>query len=320
MARKSLQYELLETLNLQTFKNNNTRKAYKNDLKAFATFAKERGYKSLESLGNGLEALQAYSDYLQGKDYTPATIHRKLCSPCLALGVNMKAIDKPKRKAGAIVRGRDPGANNQGKLEIKLDKFQRLVNFQKVVGIRRNELAHLEGRDIFRDNSGYLNIIVRRGKGGKMQYQRIFPENEGIVKAVFDGVGQNERVFSALEMNNVINLHGIRAAVAQEAYKKYDMRTQTIEGKKKLLQELRAYYMDLHPYNPKKQKATKDYYCQEWLSMHIRKPPYKLRGDNKQKALAAGKSIEYNRLALLAVSVFHLSHWRLDVTITNYLI
>ena len=37
-------------------------------------------------------------------------------------------------------------------------------------------------------------------------------------------------------------------------------------------------------------------------------------------ARAAGVPTEYSRLALLAVSVFHLSHWRLDVTVTNYLI
>ena len=28
----------------------------------------------------------------------------------------------------------------------------------------------------------------------------------------------------------------------------------------------------------------------------------------------------YNRLALMAVSVFHLSHWRLDVTVCNYIL
>lgn len=48
--------------------------------------------------------------------------------------------------------------------------------------------------------------------------------------------------------------------------------------------------------------------------------PYKLRGENRQKAIEQGKETEYNRLALMMVSVFHLSHWRLDVTVTNYLI
>ena len=48
--------------------------------------------------------------------------------------------------------------------------------------------------------------------------------------------------------------------------------------------------------------------------------PYLIRGENLEKARALGLPDTYNRLALMAVSVFHLSHWRLDVTITNYLL
>ena len=46
---------------------------------------------------------------------------------------------------------------------------------------------------------------------------------------------------------------------------------------------------------------------------------YKLRGKNREKALKDGLAVEYDRLAVFAVSVFHLSHWRLD-TLTNYLL
>lgn len=46
---------------------------------------------------------------------------------------------------------------------------------------------------------------------------------------------------------------------------------------------------------------------------------YKLRGDNRKKALADGLPVEYDRLAVYMVSVFHLSHWRLE-TLTNYLL
>ncbi len=46
---------------------------------------------------------------------------------------------------------------------------------------------------------------------------------------------------------------------------------------------------------------------------------YKLRGKNREKALKDGLAVEYDRLAVFAVSVFHLSHWRLD-SLTNYLL
>ncbi len=33
-----------------------------------------------------------------------------------------------------------------------------------------------------------------------------------------------------------------------------------------------------------------------------------------------GLPVSYDRLAAMAVSIYHLAHWRLDVTIDNYLI
>lgn len=232
----------------------------------------------------------------------------------------MKEIRKPKRTSGKIVRGRNPEANKQGKAEMRQDKYKRLVDCQDVAGIRRRELAHLEGRDMIRDPFGYLVVVVRRGKGGKKQYQRIIPEYEETILRTFDGIGENQRVFTPEEMSNHINLHGLRAEVAQAAYKRYEQQVQTKDGREKLLEELRAYYMQLHPYDPKSQRKDKAVYCMEWLEENARNAPYKLRGDNKKRAIEAGKQTVYNRLALLAVSVFHLSHWRLDVTITNYLV
>ena len=47
---------------------------------------------------------------------------------------------------------------------------------------------------------------------------------------------------------------------------------------------------------------------------------YYLRGRNRKFAQEHNLPTAYNRLALMAVSVFHLSHWRLDVTVCNYIL
>ncbi|WP_270736857.1 hypothetical protein [Streptococcus anginosus] len=52
----------------------------------------------------------------------------------------------------------------------------------------------------------------------------------------------------------------------------------------------------------------------------LRDEPYNIRGSNYKKALNSFMPTKYNRLALMAVSVFHLSHWRLSVTVTNYIL
>lgn len=313
MTRKSLQYELLEKLNLDNYENNNTSKAYKTDIKAFAAFAKKHGYKTMGALGDARKVLQEYSEHLQSVGYSPSTIHRKLSSPCVTFKVNMREIQKPKRTADKITRGRRKEANKQGKAQMKKPDFKRLVEFQRAVGIRRAELRKLTGGDIFRDSFGYLNVIVRRGKNGKKQYQRIFPENEKTVLETIANVGSNERVFSTDEMDNLINLHGIRAEVAREAYSYYSERLKSDpEYRQQLLTELRARYMLLHM-DPEKTIC-------EFMSTCEDRKPYMLRGKNKAKALKTGKPVVYDRLAIMAVSVFHLSHWRLGVTVVNYLV
>ena len=47
---------------------------------------------------------------------------------------------------------------------------------------------------------------------------------------------------------------------------------------------------------------------------------YFVRGKNKELAIKNGLPLSYDRLAVMAVSVFHLSHWRCDVTIANYIL
>ena len=47
---------------------------------------------------------------------------------------------------------------------------------------------------------------------------------------------------------------------------------------------------------------------------------YRLRGRNRELAIAAGFPTEYDRLALMAVSIYHLSHWRNDVSVANYIL
>ena len=224
----------------------------------------------------------------------------------------MNEIEKPKRTAGKIVRSRNQEANKQGKIEATETRYNRLICLQKAVGIRRAELSRLIGTDLTEDESGYLCVNVSRGKGGKRQLQRILPEDEKSVIEIFRGVNPDQKLFSADEMNNKIDLHGIRREQAQRAYKYYCDRLKNEPGYKyQCRKELAARYKEFHDAGASNKRFLHDIMNEE---------PYKLRGENRQKAIEQGKETEYNRLALMMVSVFHLSHWRLDVTVTNYLI
>lgn len=309
---RSIQSTLIEAA-LKGITDNQTVTAYKKDCKLFAVYCKEQGVKRPDQLqGREKELLQEYEKELEASGYSAATIHRRLAAPCKATGISMSEIEKPKRTSGKITRSRNEKANRQGKREIEDERYSRLVTFQKAVGIRRAELARLTATDLTEDESGYLCVNVSRGKGGKRQLQRLLPEDEETVLEIFQNADPEHKLFSKEEMQNKIDLHRLRREHAQRAYKYYADRLKNEPGYKyELRKELAARYREFHRPGDSNKRFLHDIMNEE---------PYKLRGENRQKAIEQGKETEYNRLALMLVSVFHLSHWRLDVTVTNYLI
>lgn len=309
---RSIQSTLIEAA-LKGITDNQTVTAYKKDCKLFAVYCKAQGVKRPDQLqGKEKELLQGYEKELEASEYSPATIHRRLAAPCKATGINMNEIEKPKRTSGKITRSRREEANKQGKREAEDEKYNCLVTFQRAVGIRRAELARLTATDLTTDESGYLCVYVAKGKGGKRQLQRLLPEDEGTVLKIFQNADPEQKLFSKEELQNKIDLHGIRREHAQRAYKYYaDRLKNEPEYKYELRKELAARYKEFHRPGDSNKRFLHDIMNEE---------PYKLRGENRQKAIEQDKETEYNRLALMAISVFCLSHWRLDVTVTNYLI
>lgn len=321
----SLQHELIKRV-LPQIDNNKTGTAYKKHIKSFAKWAKENGYKKPESITR--DVIQEYEKALENnsKGYSPSTIHTYLSPVCSAAGVSMDKIRKPKRTAGNITRGRDHDAegnpavqNLQGRKQETDPQYARLVTLQNVLGIRRSELGHLVGADLVKMGRSWY-VRVRRGKGGKAQLQYILPKDVETVRQVFAGIGPEQRVFSKEEMNNKINLHGMRAKHGKECYRYYaDM----IEKDPATAEKLRA--LLLRRWDKGHEKLKNDN-PGAWALQRSRfisdmdDRPYQLRGDNLRKAKNLGLLEEYNRLALMCVSVLHLSHWRTDVSITNYMI
>ena len=313
MGKESIQHMLCSKA-LTGITDNHTITVYKRDCKNFAAYCRTNNVKTPEQLEKQkTEILQKYEDSLENAGYKPATIHRYLSAPCKALGVNMRQIEKPHRTADMIARGRDTGFNIQGQREITQERFKRLVCFQGAVGLRRAELAKIRGRDFRIDESGYCCVYVHNGKGGKDQLQRILPFDLEKIKKIFSEVKSDQKVFTSKEMNNKINLHGLRAEQARKAYSYYADRLEREPSYKYTCRkELALRYRTMHTAD----RVTN----QRFLRDITNDAPYVLRGKNREKAIAQGKPVTYNRLAMMMVSVFHLSHWRLDVTSVNYLV
>lgn len=294
------------------YPHSKTRNAYIGNYCKFITYCREAH--NCKSKEDCFLYIQEYANLLAGKGYTPSTVHSYLAPVCLYHGISLGDVDKPKRCTAGYKRGRkDNGRAERADNDMLNQRYEHTVSFQKMVGIRRNELKKLTGEDLVRDESNYLCVRVKRGKGGKMQLQRILPEDEEAVKTYFKGKGEKEHIFNEIEFENSIAYHSLRAKQARKAY---------------------DYYLDKIQENPLYRNQLEEEIRKRWelyciddktgLPKRFKKSEvagtYKLRGDNKKLAAEKGLPTEYDRLATMAVSVFHLSHWRLDVTVSSYLL
>lgn len=295
---------------------------YKHDIKVFADYARQHGVKDAESFESSDKRalIQSYADLLLEQGKSPSTIHRYIAPVCKGAGINMADIEKPKRTIDRITRSRSADANNQGNVEQTEDRFKRLVDFQKAVGIRRAELARLRPEDIIQtDGRVYVNIT--RGKGGKEQYQAVLPDNIDVVLKTRD-TATGERLFSKDEMKNKIDLHALRADSAKTAYKYYANKLkESPELRNQYAHMLQRYFYDM---NARLREASPRQYNARFAAfkrdMYQSGGIYKIRGASVDIAREKGLPLEYDRMALMMTSVFHLSHWRNDVTVINYML
>ena len=262
------------------------------------------------------EHVQAFVDYAYNT-FKPTTAHKYACGVCKAADIPFKTLNHEHvvKRSHCRYNGRTAVANSQGKRELLNPKYDRLITLQRAVGIRRAELGRLKGSDLRTDDKGRLWVHVRRGKGGKEQMQYILPQHADTVRGIFAEVGADERVFSAEELKNKIDLHSLRRDRAQEAYTYFrDRIAADPQYAEELRDDLRAAFNAAHigaKYDAARRKFEREL---------TNEKPYIMRGECKERATAIGRPLEYDRLALTATSVLCLAHWRNDVTAKHYMV
>lgn len=299
----------------QSISDRDTIHSYKSSINRFCAWAKEQGISKEQVLASPREYLQTYTNHLVESGLSKASIHTYIAAPCKGLGVPMQHLSKPQRSADDITRSRG-GGNPQGQREMQDSRFERLVAFQEVVGLRRAELKDLKGEDLH-VKDGKMYVIAQQGKGGKEQWQRILPKDTEIVQRTFDGIKKDQHVFDDKEMKNKIDLHGLRAEHAKECYDYYAGRIKEDPAyREQLREELQQYFRDHHSHNGELDTRAYERFCDD---MNKNEGVYQMRGKTRELAEEHERPTDYDRIALMAVSVEHLAHWRLDVTVVNYL-
>ena len=314
---KNLKYQIKEVELARLEKANvpmltQTEKQYRNHAIKFANWCKEQyGCRMLEECS---AHVQDYADFLVALGKSPSTIHTYLAGICRICGVPLADIQKPIRVVAENTRSRGMKAVDS-RSDSSRAASPRLYDFARIVGIRRAEYLHLAPDDLVFDDFGHPCILIRKGKGGKRQLQRILPEELPAIKVVFDAPADEQHLFSRDELKNKIDLHHLRALRAQKMYRYYLDRIETETGyRAQLISEIRHIWEQ-----DDEARKSNGYRAKRWSDMKVT-GNYVLRGNNRKLAQKHGLPLQYDRLALLAVSVFHLSHWRHDVTVANYLL
>ena len=314
---KNLKYQIKEVELVRLEKANvpmltQTEKQYRNHAIKFANWCKEQyGCRMLDECSTHV---QDYADFLVAQGKSPSTIHTYLAGICRICGVPLADIQKPIRVVAENTRSRGTKAVD-GRADSSREASPRLYDFACIAGIRRAEYLHLTPEDLVEDDFGNPCILVRKGKGGKRQLQRILPEELPAIKVVFDAPADEQHLFSRDELKNKIDLHHLRALRAQKMYRYYLDRIETETGyRAQLISEIRHVWEQ-----DDEARKSNGYRAKRWSDMKVT-GNYVLRGNNRKLAQKHGLPMKYDRLALLAVSIFHLSHWRHDVTVANYLL
>lgn len=262
--------------------------------------------------------IQAYIDHLVAQGKSPSTIHTYAAGLCHFYGEPLALYELPRRHTAEYSRGRG-GKANSARRDAQPEASPRLAALAAAVGCRRAEYAKLRGDDLVTDESGHLCVRIKHGKGNKYQLQRILPQHEELVRGYFDG--SHDYVFSRSEMSNKLNLHAQRAALAREAYQYYAHRLTTEpEYREQLRRELQARIRASNQHNIEVAQAKgKRWDGAKWDEREFN-GTYHLRGKNRALAQRLGRPLSYDKAALLAVSILHLSHYRNDVTVASYIL
>jgi len=196
-----------------------TRTTYQEHILRFVGWARNtEGMKDLAALDGRADELA--SRYLQKEldahksPYTLQTIRSALrlffADRSLAGDIPI-----PKRLREHITRSRGPAARDR---HFQPANWPAFLQFERAVGLRRDELARLKVADVYHRVDGQLVAHVRRGKGGKEREAPALAGREQDVLAVIQGRIPDELVFRKLPDTDI---HALRREYAQALYQQY---------------------------------------------------------------------------------------------------
>ncbi len=298
---------------LSSINHDLTRRQYIRDFDRYIQFCRVKyDVKSFDDLR---EHVQQYVDELVKQGMSSSTIHTYVASIAKTLRMKMSEVNKPIRHTADFRKGRkdyEDLSKYHGDRDLNSFEHRYIVDFATHTGLRRSEYQKLTGDCLVRDESNKLCILVKKSKGGKKNHmQRIESGYEDLISEYFKDKAPDEKIFKSKDLDNKLNLHTLRAKLAQ---REYDRLFELCLKDPSYCTVLEAEIRERWKKNKYKNGMVKPF------PEHEIKGVYVLRGNNRTYALEHNKPIAYSRLILMYISIFNLSHWRVDVSLQNYIL
>lgn len=313
---KSIEFTLTNRINA-IYPDHRQGKAYRQQITQYTKYLIEN-HKKRMTLEESKQYAKNYIDYLKKSGKADGTINTAVSAICkLYKNTDGMVVDRDsleyKKHTLAPQKGRTVSIDKYGNeyygSRPNTPESERLISFASKVGIRENEYKNLRKNDyVIRDNNYY--VVVRRGKGGKYQEQYIHPNDVPFVASFFDDKSK-DKIFSQSELKacEKSNLHAYRRYHAQDMYQYYA--SLTGKDREALVKLVEAQFRNGYEHDMKKYGIDKHHIMKKFAKVkNMLDIPYRTRGKD-------GKV--YDRLSLIAISCLNLSHWRLDVTVQNYM-
>lgn len=304
---------LRERNGIRTIAVRSSREVITNDTLRFCAFVKENYPQDAKNLKTAAIHIQDWVNTLQEQGLNGKTIHGYVDHLGTVFGVspgdfNLKTDAQNSKDRQISISEQKARASG---------RYDDFIALAEATGLRKAEIEKLRHSDFYQKD-GYIWVHVEQGKGGKNTEQRIAMDRQDdpfLMKVLEKRT--DEKVLLKTQISNNISSHRIRRENAQKNYQYYLAQCQTPEGRKALFKEICDYCNQNYAQKDKARnwRGLKDI---QLLKKNGLEDKYRARGTQKKELERLGLDTDYSRLATLAVSIFHLAHWRCDVTIHHY--
>lgn len=274
-----------------------TMENYQKEVGYFGDWLIKQGHKRI-SIEDSKAYIQPYIDYCVEQKLSPYTINKRLSAICKATHADIQDYNHPERSVAKITRGVDSAIHDK----YNEKHYAEIIGANRILGLRRNELKRLKVED-FEISDKYI-IVHTVGKGGKENVQIITDKAKmETAKSWLAGKNPEDRVFSADDFKNDVNFHKQRELRAKDVYERV---VADMQNNPESREYYKAFIKNFFERNGKKLREDLE-------------KPYVVRGENRERLKAQGRALEYDRVAVLYVSLTVLNHYRSDTSVNHYI-